>query len=597
MNIGYNNKNLFNKLLPEVVEKFYTAAALQDIARIHIYPVLKKEIPHKWPRKALLIEEILGVLNNKEQMKVLMASLPSEHKQLLMILVWDGDTALTSLNKELPFKIVNKTEKIHGSYYRSVIYTMPPEFTWVAIGESDAFYRDTEAILCLPPAIRTLFRKYLPKPEGYYFSYLDKPSSDYLCYKCDDVLSTDLRILADYIKRGHLKFTKNGKIRKGCVRELDNLTEGGEFFPDHTDSQKLTFIRHELLATYLSILEPGKLEIILEGSKDFTGVINVLPVLLLSDPELILRTILSHIKGADTLFYRGNYLILQKLFKQIKETKWITFDNLKKSVLFRNLNLFPKFEDRAYITITPYEESYYSERLYINNLSDSAFHEVVTVPLLKGCFFLLATFGLAEIAYTEPINKNYNVTSEKFLTPYDGLQAFRLTSLGAFAFGLVDELDINISVLKPSEIILNSERLTAICRNVDPITEKSLLEFMEKVSDECYRMTKQSFLKKCSTSAEVKRHVSKFHSVICADPPEFWVQFFESTQKNLVAMRLKSEYVVFELLDTPEIRHLFLTDPVLRTRTIKVEGVKIAIKKTDLKTVNKRLNKFGYLTS
>jgi hypothetical protein len=596
MNVGYNNRKRLKKSLPEVVDKFYTAAVLQNIARIHIYPMLKKDIPHKWPIKALLVEEVLGVLNNKEQMKVLMATLSSELKQLLMILVWDGDTALTSLNKELPFKVVNKSEKIHGAYYKSVTYTMLPGFTWIAIVDRDGFYRDTEAILCLPPAIRTLFRKYLPKPEGYYLSYLDKPSSDYLCYKCDDVLSTDLRVLSDYIKRGHLKFIKNGKIRKGCVRELDNLTEGGEFFPDHTDSQKLLFVRHELLATYLSILEPGQLEIILERSKDFTGVIKVLPALLLSDPELILKTILSHIKGADDLFYRGNYLVLQKLFKQIKESKWITFDNLKKSVLFRDLDLFPKFEDRAYITINPYEESYYSERLYINRLSDYAFHEVVTIPLLKGCLFLMATFGLAEISYTEPINKNYNVKSEKFLTPYDGLKAFRLTSLGAFAFGLTDKLDINISESKTTEIILNSERLTAICRNVDPITEKSLLEFMEKVSAECYRMTKQSFLKKCSTSAEVKRHVSKFYSVICANPPVFWIQFLESTQKNLVAMRLKSEYVVFELLDTPEIRHLFLSDPVLRTKSIKVEGVRIAIKKTDLKTVSRRLNKFGYLT-
>ena len=45
-----------------------------------------------------------------------------------------------------------------------------------------------------------------------------------------------------------------------------------------------------------------------------------------------------------------------------------------------------------------------------------------------------------------------------------------------------------------------------------------------------------------------------------------------------------------------EIRRLFASDPALREITLKVEGLRIAVRRSDLKKLAKRLEQFGYLS-
>jgi hypothetical protein len=45
-----------------------------------------------------------------------------------------------------------------------------------------------------------------------------------------------------------------------------------------------------------------------------------------------------------------------------------------------------------------------------------------------------------------------------------------------------------------------------------------------------------------------------------------------------------------------EIRHLLASDPVLREIVLKVEGLRITVRQSDLKKLARRLEQFGYLS-
>jgi hypothetical protein len=217
-------------------------------------------------------------------------------------------------------------------------------------------------------------------------------------------------------------------------------------------------------------------------------------------------------------------------------------------------------------------------------------------PLLKGFAFLLATFGLAEIAYGPPKHSVYHRPKRTYLTPFDGLGLVRLTLLGEFVFRRRDHFEITAGPPTRSPIILDEARLLATCRNADQLTQLALGQFIEPLAPGRWRMTAKSLLGGCGNREDIEERIRLFRRVVSATPPVNWEAFFERILARIAPFSLEPDYVVLKVSADEEIRRLLASDPALREIVLKVEGLRIALRQTDLRKLAKRLEQFGYLS-
>lgn len=600
MNMHYSNKRTFLSSLPEVLETFYNAAELWGIACEQVYPLSGQPPPDKKPKKAVLVELLLSVFTDEDALQALLERLPEPIYAVLKELAWEGDQELLSLEAKLEIELTLKHTVMPKYHYEEayVSFSRKAEYRWMVLEEKESYSHRTErrVIVRLPPAVRSRFRAALPKPTGYDLEPLDSlPEAGLKTFRCDAVLAEDLRVISDYIARGHLEYTKAEVIKKPCIRTLEKLTEGGEFFPGEKSSAKLPFLRHELLANIIASAGEGLRQVMLQDPPDPEKLLRPLCSALFRHPQWFLDYVLTQISGGSLQQGTEAIAFLKALFSRLPAEQWVSMENLECYVNYHEIDINPIYlYSGAYINVEPYFDDYYRRSRV--ELDRSTGWDLLIVPLLKGTAFLLAALGLAEIAYTAPPNHPiWKRKSEVFLTPYDGCAAIRLTPLGAYAFNLTDEVELKVCRHARAEILLNPQRLTAIGRHVDPITELSLLEFMEKISEGCYRMTRQSLLRGCSSSAQVAKRVEQFKTQVTDKLPELWNDFLDNVIQTAGALRPLTGYTVYELADNPELRRLFIADPTLSEKVLKVEGMRVAIKKEDLPAVTRRLNALGYL--
>jgi len=142
----------------------------------------------------------------------------------------------------------------------------------------------------------------------------------------------------------------------------------------------------------------------------------------------------------------------------------------------------------------------------------------------------------------------------------------------------------------------NEDRLLATCRNADALTELSLGKFFEKLAPGRYRMTPKSLLGGCTSRKGLEERLRLFRRVVSPDPPAIWQQFFAKTLARIAPLTLEPEYVGLKVGTDDDLRRLLATDPVLRGIVLKVEGLRVAVRRDDLRPLTRRLTQCGYLS-
>jgi hypothetical protein len=95
--------------------------------------------------------------------------------------------------------------------------------------------------------------------------------------------------------------------------------------------------------------------------------------------------------------------------------------------------------------------------------------------LLKGFAFLLAAFGIAEIAYVTPTHTTYRRPRKGYLTPYDGLRFVRLTPLGEFVFRRRDHYELAAGPPTRSPVVLDEDEIRRLFAS-DPVLREIVLK-------------------------------------------------------------------------------------------------------------------------
>jgi hypothetical protein len=611
MEIRYNNKNMVRYELPDLLDKFYAVAVLKEFAEPFLYPLFPQLAAMEKPRKADLTGALMTFQKDRKKLEQLIQSLPGSVLSVLEALLWTREANLEELESRLGFEIAKLAPQL-SNRYRDCPFQLLPGFELVAIGEANDFYsrysfdpQKSHYRVLLPAAMRRLLKPGFPKPAYYNWQVKDFEKdlpSELVFFNAESAIASDLAIVGDYLNRGNLKITKAGKIAVGSLRKVMELTQGREFFTSGNNSRKLPEARHILLLQSVLRFEDKLTNLLVKEPFPAKEVFKLLLQNLLLNGNLLVDLFLPHVKPCsfyhETVCTQPELNELMGVFASLPEKGWISAGNLVQYPFYREMNLiFFNYRNHRFRVDpeSPGLRRYNFFESAVDLDPDNVF-DIVQTPLLHGIAFLLATFGLLEIAYTSPPeNPNWRLKGESFLSPFDGLVGLRMTPLGAYAFGKTETLEISLPEKRRTAVHLHPERLMASCKQADPLTIQAMDEFMERLAPELYRLTPEKLLAGCHSKAELRDRIEAFRKRIPAEVPELWEATFRGYLESPDPLSFENAYFIYQIAESTELRQLFISDPVLRTLGLKVEGWRIAATPGDLNRIRERLRSLGYL--
>jgi len=606
--------SIFEAELAEVLEKLYSVSCIGVLYRNYFLPSLDKPPAVEKIKKSAMISALVALETDTPRLKAFCSQMPPELQQALQILAWTDSCPLLELEKTIGTEIVQIHEeppRVVGHFtLPSDKYDQPEIFELIAVANMRNYWAHREvskdnATAQLPPSLQKFFKLGLPAPLHSKIIGLDEWAGEgdsTRFYNASNTLADDLRGMGDAFRRGNIKRNKNGSLSKSCLREFQKLMPGGEFFPP-SDSfpEDLVTTRLRLLLEFFNrkgnpLLPPEDL-----STKSLSEFLYAVAAELANSMPFVLEELLPHIRpgyaGADPQFVKGAFLRLLGLFSSLPDGQWVSAKNLVEFRMFQDIDLrffsLRYYSPRRVIEVGNSRAAYYQRDT--NSLSSKNVQPLLFAPMIQGMAFLLASLGLIEICYNAPDNHSkWRLDNRPFLTPFDGLEAVRLTPIGAFAFGRSKELPLAVSEKPKCQVHLHAERLLARATLLDPLTEKVLREFMEELEPGFYRLERKRFLTGCNTPKEIDGRVEDFKRRLPADLPPFWQSYLEGLSREGLALQAENGYRIYSLGGSPELARLFSTDPELRKCALRVEGRRVAISNDDFPTVRKGLLKAGF---
>lgn len=598
MQISYNNERAFYGDLEEVLAKALSAAEIRAIYESFFYKV-KKETPRKLV-KADMVDAFLNLEQSEEDLQLFVDTLPKRNYQAYALLVWNQSMPVDELQKKLGFEIV-RVEPPQNKWVSSTI-RIKEEFPFIGLFNNRSYYYDQDLAnyqANIPPAIRKWLKPYFSKPEGYNIQPLpdaEITEKEYTIFDASPTIASDLSQLADFLKRSNPSRTKKGDFTKSSLRKAESLTGSVDWYPDRGENPELALMRHTMLLDFLEGFE-GSLINQLTAPEFKETLFKEIFKALMEDETMLEKWLLSHLKASykyyEDEFKHSAILNLFTFFGQLPLNAWVTIENLQSMQFYRETDIY-FFNTSKYIfegILLDSESSY--ERSY--QLNPANLKILGSDPLIKGMAFLLSAFGLIRLAYKLPHNEKFGTYKYSYLTRFDGAHAVRLTDVGAYVFGLSPTLKLKSKSRKMATLRLHPEQLHVTCRDLDPVTELALKDFMEPIAPEFYRMTRASLLKGCQSPKDLRIRIADFRNRIGVELPENWEQFLNSLETEKAALSPENKFKVFTLAERPDLQRHFMQDSYLRKHSLRIEGHRIAIEKGNIPLVRARLRALGYL--
>ena len=488
-----------------------------------------------------------------------------------------------------------KPEVIDMDYY---LWQFKYEYNY---NENDCYYIYCDSV------IFHYVKNYLEKPETLKLQYRESVKST-MNFNESKKIEQHLLNLPEFIQSNPPGFNINGSISAAYIKKLINYFEIKEFYPG-TTSNELKYIRSTMFILYIQqyylpafnakkhITDSTVFEHLKTSVKYFTNK----PLF----SWFIFDNFLSYLHF-DSFNYQ-NYLTrhgskfekklsqgLKTVISLLKTDSWLLFDSLITHYFVENL-IFPVVKaDRGDLYF--YRESSYSfsnsrEKAYVNAEKDI---KVTFTPFLKCWFFLLANFGLIELAYSEPHNSDIQKHKKEYLSTFDGLEAIRLTKLGAYVF--------EKNVEQPEEqgqsdfeVNVDNAYLIIYTKGENSGKEYMLESMAQKKRPGMYSVSYHTFVKNCATLDQVQIKIKQFRKFFCKSPSSVWTDFFNTIVNRFNQISRVNSYKLFKIKDNAQLKKLFYSDPVLKQHCLRAEDHHVLIKQDKLNIVKKRLEKEGFV--
>jgi hypothetical protein len=275
-------------------------------------------------------------------------------------------------------------------------------------------------------------------------------------------------------------------------------------------------------------------------------------------------------------------------FKQLPQHSWITIENLLGYINSRVIevrgvesslvNNYLKLNDNFTNT-----DQYYAKNMTLGNL--------VKIPYIKGCVFVLAAFGLLEIAYTDINSKKFG---ETYYSPYDELKYLRLTALGAYVLGLNPDYEPE-HLTSQNKLHFNEDSMGITAEGDLKVIDVMLARFAEKEGTGRYRVVPAVFFKDCKSSKDIDAKIVTFKKTVSAELPRYWNAVFAEWQANAQAIKNDTNKLIYNIpANATDLQKLIAKDGVLKTIVLKAEGFNVVIDKDNDAKFKLRMKELGY---
>ncbi len=449
-----------------------------------------------------------------------------------------------------------------------------------------------DLFLSIHPAIKDLLVPFYEKPKHFNLVPIEAAPTNppYQLFAVSQFMELELPSLVAYRVADHIKFASNGRPLDSAIGRMQKANALDEFF--NHDDEWYSKIRTKMMAGVLGFVyktQPDGAELLKAFfTKAYTQMVTA-PI------------IWSYLKGWNQSEPTADKkekaeIAMLSLVRQMPVNEWISLENLLGYIEFKQLKFVPMAEywlfNKLYLEVPSRAKK--PTRKYWMPVTNE---QPLTVPFVKGSFFLFAAFGLVDIAYRMPHSSELMAKELGEVTPYDGLAYVKLTQLGAYVLGMNDTF-ASLDYAQEGSITLGSDSLLIIAKGNLLFFDRLLAKFSTKLGLSRYKVTPGNFLADCNTTADVGVKISQFKRMVQQPLPPVWEAFFASLISQSTIFKQDTQWAVFKLpTDNPELQHLIARDPVLKTLILKAEQYHVMVAEFDLPQFKNRLKELGYLVS
>ena len=212
----------------------------------------------------------------------------------------------------------------------------------------------------------------------------------------------------------------------------------------------------------------------------------------------------------------------------------------------------------------------------------------IDLEMLRAMALALYGMGAAELAV--------DLTEEIPDTPCGNIRMVRLTALGKYAFGFIEQYHVE-TIESRNFFSLDEKRLIIQSVTGNNPYESLLMDTATPIGGGKFVMSAESFLRNCSTKKDVDEKVKFFEDYVDNNPPQVWKDFFKTIRQRCnPLLPVKGHYILLQL--NPEnkpLAALVLGDPEIRPLIIMAEDYRVMVRKEDYDKLCKLLKKHGYL--
>lgn len=248
-----------------------------------------------------------------------------------------------------------------------------------------------------------------------------------------------------------------------------------------------------------------------------------------------------------------------------------------------------------------FQISYYTESQYARASSPGSRHtyfyksdytDFIYRPIMQGTLFTLAGLGMLELAYRP------DAVDTSTFSPFCGAEFWRLTQLGRWVFGIEKEYNVRKETGTGQDFILDDRLPVIMLARADAPMRSLLDKFASPISAMRYRVTPATFLAGCNRRSDIEAKIALFKDFICAEPPQNWLDFFDTMLRQAVAVRstYNKRYIPFDIDPADrELQQLLTTDSKLGEVAVCARGFRVFVYTGDIVEFRRLMASHGYL--
>lgn len=557
-------------LAVDFVRKYDILCRQEGVTDTTMRKLLKKN-----PTKEDIVEISVVPYLSKNLFVAFREELPPTVRKILDELVWVENLHETAIRNEFGIEITT-TVKTTWSYER---VELKPKYYFFSFTQGYSTWSQKSNItLSLVPFLRQVIAEYYDRPL--YYNFIDVAATDLECdyrYELGEVdIFNELARLTSYHLKGNIKTNVRNVPTSASVNKMAKTLELKEFFTAEDSPVEWRSVRSNLLAQIMVALRPGNIV------KDHLQTLR--NILLAYQNYFVTMYMLPNIKiPTNSTIFQVEKAYLD-LFAELPLQEWVRFENVVDYARFRALKIKPT-EIQTYNPIHYFVPPNATDKY---SVTDTNFHELVTIPCLQHACFMMAALGVLNIGYNEPLPTAH--------TLYATVVYVQLTPLGSFLFGKTKQYQTPEYYI-PFPPILAEDSLTLTVDEKDDSAELNMQDYVQKIGKTRYRTSYAYFIANCRTADDILTKILAFKNLLSdAKIPPNWELFFESLLNRATIFKTIEPHTLLQIpANNTELIQLVVHDPQLKSIVIKAENFILLIPNRLLPKFKNRMRELGYI--